>query len=214
MSIAEIVRQRDIKQVLHFTTNGGLVGILDSGFLKSRTRLEADQRLEFIFSPNAAFRKDRAWLDYVNLSLTRINSQFFGVSKNRWHRDRDIWWCVLAFDPIILSHEGVHFTTTNNFYSGVRRAAGPEGLDAMFGPKIFQYRDRKGDHIVLRTAGMSPALPTCMQAEVLYPRQVSTDFLHQVYVATEEDADEVHGQLEALRHRQLGITVAPDVFAI
>ena len=214
MSIIDIVRQRDIKQVLHFTTNRGLVGILDSGFLKSRKRLEKDQRLEFIFSPNAAFRKDRAWLDYVNLSLTRINSQFFDVSKNRWHRYRDIWWCVLSYDPVILTHEGLYFTTTNNFYSGVRRATGPDGLEVMFGPKIFQYRDRKGDHIALRNDAMSQALPTCMQAEVLYPRQVSTDFLQQIYVATEEDADEVHGQLEALRHRQLRITVAPDVFAI
>jgi hypothetical protein len=84
----------------------------------------------------------------------------------------------------------------------------------MFGPEIFQYRDRKGDHIALRNDGMSPALPTCMQAEVLYPKQVSTDFLQQIYVATEEDADEVYGQLEALRHRELRITVAPDVFAI
>ena len=210
MTIEEILRRRGISEILHFTTNRGLLGVLHSGFLKSKKRLQTDQQLEFIFNANAPFRKDLDWLDYVNLSISRINSRFFDISKNRWHRDRDIWWCVLSFAPIILSHKGVYFTTTNNMYSGVRRAQGPEGLEAMFADKIVQWHSSS----VIRDPKSQTAYPTCMQAEVLYPGEVSSGFLRKVYVACGEDSDEVHGQFAALGHDQVTIIVSPEVFRL
>jgi len=210
MTIEDIVKQREIAEILHFTTNRGLLGVLHSGFLKSKLRLQADQQLEFIFSANAPFRKDLDWLDYINLSISRINSRFFDISKNRWHRDRDIWWCVLAFDPIILSHKGVYFTTTNNMYTDVRRTEGGEGLEAMFADTIVQWPSSS----VSRDPKAPPAYPTCMQAEVLYPGELSTRFLRKVYVASGEDSDEVYGQFAALGHDQVTIVVSPDVFRL
>jgi len=210
MTIEEIVMRRGISEVLHFTTNQGLLGVLHSGYLKSKKRLQTDQRLEFIFSANAPFRKDLEWLDYANLSLSRINSRFFDISKNRWHRDRDIWWCVLSFEPIILSHDGVYFTTTNNMYTGVRRSRGPEGLEAMFAEKIVRLRG----NTVIRERKTPAAFPTCMQAEVLYPGELSSGFLRKVYVACDEDADEVYGQFAALGHEQIVISVSAEVFQL
>lgn len=210
MTIEEIVRQRGITEILHFTTNRGLLGVLHSRFLKSKERLQTDQQLEFIFNANAPFRKDLEWLDYVNLSVSRINSRFFDISKNRWHRDRDIWWCVLSFAPIILSHSGVYFTTTNNMYTGVRRAQGPEGLEGMFAGKIVQWHSSS----VVRDPESPAAYPTCMQAEVLYPGELSTSFLRKVYVACDEDSDEVYGQFAALGLDQVTIIVSPEVFRL
>ena len=210
MTIAEIIERRGITEILHFTTNRGLLGVLHSGFLKSKKRLQTDQQLEFIFSANAPFRKDLDWLDYVNLSISRINSRFFDISKNRWHRDRDIWWCVLSFDSIILTHKGVYFTTTNNMYTGVRRAQGPDGLEAMFAQRIVQWHSST----VTRNQSSADAYPTCMQAEVLYPGELSSRFLRRVYVASGEDSDEVYGQLAALGHEHLTIDVRPEVFRL
>lgn len=209
MTIPEIVGHRSIREVLHFTTHQGLIGVLHSRSLKSRKRLEKDQQLEYIFSPNAAFRKDAAWLDYVNLSIGRINTEFFSKA-NRWHQGRALWWCVLSFDPIILTHEGVFFATTNNIYTGVRRAKGIQGLQALFGEKIVRWQQE----VVVRDSRLSPAFPTCIQAEVLYPAQLSTNFLQKVYVANDEDSDEVHGQLEALNHSKIPVIVSPEVFGL
>ena len=137
MTINEILRQRQITEILHFTTNEGLLGILYSRSIKSRQKLPKEKTLAYIYQPNAVFRKDKDWLDYINLSISRINYQFFDISANRWHRDRNIWWCVLSFDPVILSHSGVYFTTTNNVYTGVRRDTGEKGLQALFDSRII-----------------------------------------------------------------------------
>lgn len=67
MSVQEIVMLRGINEILHFTTNKGVLGILDSRALKARARLNGDARLEYIFQPNAAVRtRDEKYLDYVN----------------------------------------------------------------------------------------------------------------------------------------------------
>ncbi|HBB94796.1 MAG TPA: DUF4433 domain-containing protein [Blastocatellia bacterium] len=210
MTIQEIVAKRGVQEVLHFTTNLGLVGVLDSGSLKSRKRLEVDQRLSHIFSPNAAFRKDKNWLDYVNLSVSQVNSRFFDICKNRWHRHRNIWWCVLSFQPIILTHYGVYFTTTNNSYPGVQQTQGPEGLEAMYAERVEYWPGK----YLNRNAKTSAAFTTNEQAEVLYPSEVSSDFLQRIYVSCEEDLDEVHGQLGALGHREMPTTVDPRMFGM
>ena len=82
--IEQAARKRGITDVVHFTTLRGAVGVLASGVLKSRARLPSDQYLEHVYRPNAAFRKDHAWLDYVNLSIQRINDWMFDTST-RWH---------------------------------------------------------------------------------------------------------------------------------
>jgi hypothetical protein len=208
MSIQDVIHERGITEVLHFTTNKGLVGILYSGVVKPRARLPEEKTLEHIYTPNAAFRKDVAWLNHVNLSIGRINSQFFEVSAGRWHRDKDIWWCILSFDPIILTHDGVCFTTTNNIYPATRRGRGEVGLKALFEQVVYARYGARID----RPSNLELSFPTCEQAEVLYPGDLSTRFLRKVYVARHEDHDDVCGQLAALGLPPLDTVVEPKVF--
>jgi len=208
MTIDDIVIQRKISEILHFTTNEGLLGILYSGAIKSRKRLPQEKQLEYIYKPNAVFRKDSEWLDYINLSISRINYQFFDVSANRWHRNRNIWWCVLSFDPVILSHHGVYFATTNNMYSGVRRDTGVTGLQALFENRITQWSGK----IVKRDSKLPANLPSCPQAEALYPGELATDFLQRVYVSTGEDHDDICGQCAGVSHPEIEVKVLPEVF--
>lgn len=208
MSIDQIVRERGIREVLHFTTNKGCLGILAKQALKARKRLAEDKILEFILQVNAEDRsRDVAWHDYVNLSISRINTQFFKASGYR-HRDKDIWWCILSFSSEILAHDEVVFTTTNNMYSGVKRAVGEQGFTAVFAPFIVQWHSS----IVKRPADCPAHMTTCAQAEALYPGEVSTEFLRTIYVADDTHADEVAGQISAVGHRWVDIIVAPDRF--
>lgn len=192
MSILESIERREISEALHFTKNSGLSGTIHSRATKSRQLLEIDKELKYIFEPNANFRKDRQWLNYVNLSITDINSEFFRVSSCSWHAGCGSWWCILSFSPRILTHDGVFFTTTNNIYSGVSRALGETGLEAMFAPQVQRW----SGNVAVRPDGLASNLTTCEQAEVLYPEQLSTDYLQRIYVRTEEDADDVNGLLE------------------
>lgn len=208
MSLEEVIANRGIESVVHFTTNRGSLGVFATKALKSRQRLHTDHQLKHIFQPNAANRgKDAAWLDYANLSITHINTAFFGASGN-WHKEQNFFWCILDFSPEILTHEGVWFTTTNNIYTGVRRSQSYKGLEASFDDPITQWAGRS----VRRSLDLPPNRSTCAQAEVLYPREVSTDYLQRIYVRTESESDELAAQMAAVGHRNIVIEISPDLF--
>lgn len=170
--ILNFIEERKIEEVVHFTTMNGLIGILDARSLRSRERISEDQRLEFILKLNSSIRRDKGWLDYVNLSISRINSEFFR-SSTEWHKN--ITWVILSFDSSILAHEGVVFTSTNNVYHGcVLRGTGVDGLANLFLPEVewgyYGYKKTRG-------SGHRPQDTTDVQAEVLYPAQVSIEYI-------------------------------------
>lgn len=207
MTIESVLASRGIEEIVHFTPHNGLLGMLHSGFVKSRQRLPVELELEHIYTPNAHIRRDVAWLDYVNLSISQINLQFFETSC-RWHRATDLWWCILSFDPCILTHTGVYFATTNNMYTSVSRGEGVEALERLFQPRTLLY----GSKVVTREECKALNLSTCPQAEVLYPHQLSLDYLRTVYVKTGEDQDEVHAQLALTGRGGVEVAVAPARF--
>lgn len=209
MSIADVIGQRGIKELLHFTTNHGALGILASKALKSRAKLGADPQLEKIFFPNAENRsRDAHWLDYVNLSVSQINESFFSISANNWHKDRDFWWAIFSVCPDVMTHDGVYFTTTNNMYSGVSRQLGLRGFESMFASQITRWTN----NVVRRPTYVPTHLPTCNQAEVLYPGQLSTQYVRCIYAHSVPDADELAGQMAAVGHENIAIEVRPELF--
>lgn len=215
MSVAQAIERHNITEVLHFTTNLGLLGMLATGGILSRERLPEEKYLERVYKPNAKVRRDGQWIDYVNLSITHINTEFFDHSE-RWHEHEDVWWCIVSLDPIILTHNGVLFATTNNMYSGCRREPAEAGLEKLFAEKITRWtgnvQDRKPD--------LDDAATTCHQAEVLYPKCVPGEYFRRVYVATPAHADIVGSQSEILLPMHAGpagpsklpIFVRPEVF--
>lgn len=208
MTIDQFSKDRRIESIVHFTTNHGALGIFASNGLKSRQRLDADDQLQHIFQPNAQSRnKDAAWLDYANLSISRINTSFFRYSGN-WHREQNFFWCIFDFSPEIMQHDGVWFTTTNNIYSGVRRAQGVIGLEAAFDDRTTLW----SGNVIARPADHPLCLPTCPQAEILYPGEVSTDHLQRVYARCDSDSNEIVAQMYAVNHRVVPVIVNPDLF--
>ena len=214
MKIAKFLREQGIDSTLHFTTNRGLVGVLASGKLLSRSRLSNEKLLEYVLHVNAArrpeaaadFDKSENWLDFVNLSISEINTRFYAVSR-RWHNSADVWWCILEFDSEILMHEGVYFATTNNSYELCERGTGIDGLQTLFADRV----SRKAGWSVSRH-GRSPNLPTCEQAEVLYPQPVSIDHLRRIYVQDAEHYDAVGGWLLEFDRSGVDIEVSREKF--
>ena len=203
--ILEEAKRRGVEDVVHFTTTRGAVGILAAGALKSRERLPQDQYLEHVYRPNAAIRKDTAWLDYVNLSIQRINGWMFDTSS-RWHTTDDVSWVVLSFTPRILAHPGVVFATTNNIYPACRRAEGLGGFSRMFSDQV------RGRYSELHNrVAKESAWPTDRQAEVLYPGELSCDHLQRIDIQQEEAVSTIHGILGGLG-LNVPVRHAPEVF--
>ena len=185
MSINEIISQRGVEEILHFTTDKGITGILATDSLSCRNLLPKNEYLEYIYQYNCPDRsRDKAWWGYVNLSITSVNRHLFGISSGKWHHGSNGWWCVLSLKPEICDHDGIYFTTTNNMYSGVHRQRGEAGLNAMFAPIITRWEG----NTIRRLSTTPNNQPTCEQAEVLYHEKLSLNYVNCVYVENEENA--------------------------
>ena len=205
MILEEYIAAKGISRILHFTTTRGLLGSIASWSLKSRQQLPEDKYLEYVYQPNANIRKDAQWLDYVNLSIERINGYFFNICANKWHQDRE--WCVLAFKPKILLHRGVVFTTTNNMYTDVQRDTGVKGLVLLYSSGI-----RSAGKLIIRSSKLLPSWPTCPQAEVLYPQELSLNYLDRVFLSTDEQVDDLVAYLDVFNRPSVRYEVDLTVF--
>jgi hypothetical protein len=212
VTIESIIKSREISEVLHFTTSNGLVGIMSAGSLLSHAELPKEQRLSHILQLNCPDRsRDAAWHSYVNLSISQLNGSFFSIARNRWHATKDVYWCVLSFDPEIMTHNDVYFSTTNNAYMATLRGQGKAGLEALFADKVRLFPNK----VAARRSSTQVSHTTCNQAEVLYPVMVPLDFLRKIYVPSSDIYHEVEAQVEFCAPGMLEkfeVIVAPEHF--
>ena len=204
MSLSNAIERRGISEVVHFTTKRGIVGALAKKHLLSRPLLNEDEYLREVIKFNAGarpeesvfFDKSENWIRFVNLSISEINKRFFDFSR-RWHNNTDVWWCILAFDPRIMLHDGVWFATTNSGYDGCTRDCGRRGFEALFAPKIARKTSGiDGRPWSVTRGARAEHLPTCEQAEVLYPEKLALAYLKKVYVEDGDHHDSVVGWLK------------------
>lgn len=215
----EVYKERGINEVVHFTTNKGLLGSLIRGLLLSRHRLPEEKLLKYIVFNNSEVRpehsnyfdKSENWIDFVNLSLSEINSRYFNVSTNKWHEGKAIFWVILSFDPIIMTHENVYFATTNNSYDYCERKKGVEGFDNLF---IDEVKRKNSYYSIwkVKRLNRSSHLATCEQAEILYPEGVPLSYLRRIYVRTEEEYDIVGGWLAEFHAQDVEVCISPAKF--
>lgn len=207
--VADFAKKRGITEVVHFTTNHGLLGIFASGGIWSRDRLNNDQHLENIKLLNCKSRKDPNWTDYVNMSISVVNDRMLGTSKS-WHAESEVWWSVLSFSPEILADDGIWFTTTNNTYDkNVRRGQGLDGIRDIYSEEVpWGWYGAVSNRI-----GTPEDLPTNDQAEVLYPARVPLDKLQAIYVQQPEHIDEIVGWIATMADvPNVAVSCRPEVF--
>jgi hypothetical protein len=208
MIIHQSAIQKNIEEIVHFTTNHGLLGILVEGAVLPNSVLKGSDKLAFIFQQNSEKRKERdpKWLDYVNLSISKVNSEFFSYS-NYQHRYRDLFWAILSFTTELLDDPGVCFTTTNNIYPSCLRGQGLGCFNNMFAPSIEGYYQ----NMIVRKPTHLSSWTTCEQAEILYPNRLSLSYLQRIYVQDTMTKSAVMAQLAAV-DKTFEVHVAPEKF--
>lgn len=219
MSFVDEIQRRGISEVVHFTTNRGLIGSLASHSLLSRPLLGEDAYLQHVLKLNSAVRpeelvlfdKTEDWLRFVNLSISEINRRFLDVSR-RWHTNADVWWCILSFKPEIMTHDDVWFATTNNGYPDCQRERGLDGFNALFSDRVLRKRAGYNGPWYASRGGRPSCLPTCEQAEVLYPERVSLEHLQTVYVEDVNHHDAAVGWLDDFGYSDVRVFVDPQKF--
>ena len=203
---AQRARERGVKEILHFTTDKGVLGSLRKDRLLSRERVSDDPDLAFIF--NAVWPvKLPEWVDYISLSVTSINRDLFErAERNLPGR----WWAVMSFDIEMLDDPGVVFTTTNNAYDDVcRRQEGVDGFEDMFSEQVpwGHYGSFR-----CRAATCAPSQPTHRQAEVLYLGEISLEHLECVYVRDAEQRRMIRAWCSAFDREPPEIEIRPEIF--
>lgn len=139
------------------------------------------------------------------MSITRINARFFEFSKAQHDHEIDLWWCILAFDPAILTHPNVVFCTGNNTWPRTLRGKGPLALEAMFADSV----PGRWNSVVQRPQEMLANVPTCDQAEVLYPGSLSIQQLTRAYFQEQDHADHFLAMASAL-----SLELSTDIVAV
>ena len=203
MTPCELALDRGVREILHFTTDRGILGALRKDALLSRKRLQDDPDLEFIFQavwPSKA----PEWDDHVSLSITSINRRLYDQAVAHMP---ERWWAVLAFDPAILDHKGVWFATTNNIFPSCERDQGADGLAALYADPVVGLRGRR-----FTREGLPHAQPTDRAAEVLYPGQLSLRHLTAVCVSDEDQRHLVLAWCDALGRADVPVEVREDAF--
>jgi hypothetical protein len=203
----EAAADRGVTEILHFTTDKGVMGFLVKGALLSRQGVGSDPELSFIFL-NVWPLKVPEWADHISLSVTRINRSLIDRAEANLP---DHWWAILSFDPEILNHDGVCFATTNNSYVDVcRRAGGVEGF-----ADLFSERVPWGHYGSVRRR--SPTTPenwtTDIQAEVLYPTAISIEHLQRIYVQLADHRRLIKAWCSAFEVEEPNIEVKPEMFS-
>ncbi|MBR9839928.1 MAG: DUF4433 domain-containing protein [Rhodobacteraceae bacterium] len=170
--VAEMVRERRIEQLIHFTRCENLEMILDKGLL-SVADLEME-RLGVI--RNDAFRLDGK-SDAICLSVSFPNYRMF--YKYRCER-QGVEWAILRLNPAILWELECLFYRMNAADHRMRRRAkselqGSDSFAAMFG-------DVEG----VRPFNLNSCHPTNAQAEVLVLEPIDPRYILSVAFETEE----------------------------
>ncbi|WP_318388229.1 DarT ssDNA thymidine ADP-ribosyltransferase family protein [Enterobacter sp.] len=155
-SIQQIVTQRDIKCLIHFTRVENLESIMANGIIPVATARH--NRMPIL--SNDAFR----WDGHPNascLSITFPNSMMFYKCRNA---DRDADWVVLGIQPSVMSDKNCAFCRRN---AATREISG-QPLEILQTPAALEGMFEEIDGFSTRQAqGLRPNHTTDVQAEVL-----------------------------------------------
>lgn len=188
VTIQQIVQQRNITRLFHFTHRDNLSAILTHGLI-SREVLD-EQNIAYDYNDQVRFD---GHLDAICLSISYPNAKM--LFKYRQLKDGD--WILLAINPSILWEKNCAFYSTNAASNNVRfnELESMQGVDAfssLFSDDVFG--NIRGENLPLE-------YPTDVQAEVLVFDRIETTYIMNVFHPNRESAEHFHQLHPTTNHR-------------
>ncbi|EPW7977058.1 DarT ssDNA thymidine ADP-ribosyltransferase family protein [Cronobacter turicensis] len=176
MTVQDVIQQRNITRLFHFTHSDNLPSILENG-LMSRTVLN-EERQDYNY--NDEFRVD-GHLDAVCLSISYPNARMF----YKYRQLNAEGWVLLQIDPSVLWVKECAFYPTNAASNNVRfndldLMRGPVALEALFAADVFGTQ---------RVTGLPPEYTTDVQAEVLVFDRIEPSYIVHTLHPNKESAE-------------------------
>ncbi len=195
--IKEIIEQRNIKRLCHFTKSKNLPQIL----MRGRGILASEFIAEDIFDPNDNFRYDGK-TKYINCSIQYPNVYYFNKISEKDIQFKE--WIILFINPYIMTKEDTYFCKVNAAKENGKYIK--KGADAL--KELFDNRVLKLD----RTNKMPTNVPTDLQAEVLIYEQIPVEAIEAIVVPNIEQAHREKTRLETFNLQIPSIYVIPELF--
>ncbi|BCV55387.1 DarT ssDNA thymidine ADP-ribosyltransferase family protein [Shewanella algae] len=85
---------------------------------------------------------------------------------------------------------------------------GVQGFEALFEPTITKWQNCS----VHRSHSLPTFYTTCEQAEVLYPKECSTEYLQRIYVQNDDDLQQIDAMIGFVDHHAVEVIVDPSKF--
>jgi hypothetical protein len=207
MSVAAAALGRGITEVLHYTSEKGVMGSIIVDALLPRAQVETNEEVAFIYEGVWDRSRDMDWIGHTSMSVTKVNTDLF--RRSRWNHPQ-WWWAIMSFPVDILDDPDVVFTTTNNAYTETcQRSSGLDGFTAMFAEAVpWGYFDT----VARRGPGFPLALPTHNAAEILYPDALPLSQLSALYLPDPTNLSLIRTWCEIYGRDPLNIVVRPNLF--
>lgn len=207
-TIAEILAERGVSRLCHFTPSRNLPHILSDGYVRATKDLVDDVRAVYT-------RTDLSRLDghqeKICCSIEFTNGYYFTIARTKGEAVLFPDWIVLLIDPIVMSRDGTLFCTGNAARGyGSTAYPGADGLTALYQPSVVG----SGGTTFNRVSAHLPCCPTDLQAEVLVPGPISLDDVLAIAV---KNVDQARAEVARLRQLSQSIdslrwVVAPMLF--
>lgn len=174
--IAQFLKDRKIKKLVHFTNIENLASILKIGLLPRKTLEE--QNINFVYSDESRIEGRK---DCICLSVEYPNNKML---FKKYNTIGEYVVLVLNAKPIILNDD-------KKYYLFINAASVPDSLksDKLTAPIYFKnmFQKQVGKNKLDRDEKLPSFVPTCEQAEILLQGNVDINNIQEVHFRNEKD---------------------------
>ena len=213
MSLFNVIQERDLTSLYHFTTIENYISILERGFIYSRSKIdqlkiENDGYFTGDYTESIDQQRLDGLRDYINLSLSRPNWYLLRRYKERQDL-ADYQWCILELDisPLLLDSTLYSVCNAASYAAkqyGVKSSV--EGLKALFQNNIQGSQANYSRH------NLPKHYTTDIQAEVLVKDQIATSLIKHSYLPSSVDVIRNQNAFKMLGLGTPRFTANPDIF--
>lgn len=213
MSISEMVTNRGIMRLYHFTPIENFISILERGYILSRSKVDELKLLDDgFFTADYVDHMDEKRLDslrnYINLSLSRPNWYLLKEFQQRSEQNpRD--WCILSLDisPML---NGTALFSVCNAASATAKRYGVSGGSAAF-ERMFMQEIVTPKGIFTRKE-IPRHYTTDIQAEVLIKDSISTEYIKEAFLPNQTKLNQYKAAFNLMGLNSSVLTVNQELF--